>query len=451
MNYQLFWKTSLYRALIAKDFVQAEQPADGLVPEEAFMAGLIAEIGLLLLFSQCPNTKKKDFPGNGVSLEETIAWEEKNFGINHRELGSIVLKHWRFPENLVGSQKCFGANALKTHAPALCKTVELARRATDVVFGETSALHDFQALVQETIGLDPGMVNSILARAFGKVEELAQQLQVEVDSQKDILAVMEKANQALVRINSSMETALSGLLDNVEHVDLPSNGSSEQRKHGRDILQNTLDAVAHEIRNPLLAIGGFSRRLSREAQGKGRGSEYAKIIAEEAARLEGILQDVTEYCQGYRPGMVNEDLVHLVTLVLEEADSQLKQRKIQIARDFPNEPVLVSAERKGMMQALRLLLDNAINGLDKTGKGLINVTICPEHRGMSVHITDNGCPMPDEIRDVLVDGNLSAKTFGGGLRLAMARKVVEAHRGQISLAVKEGQGNRVALWLPTTP
>ena len=46
------------------------------------------------------------------------------------------------------------------------------------------------------------------------------------------------------------------------------------------------------------------------------------------------------------------------------------------------------------------------------------------------------------------DGNLSAKTFGGDLGLAMTRKVVEAHKGRISLTVLERRGNRVTLWPP---
>jgi signal transduction histidine kinase len=136
---------------------------------------------------------------------------------------------------------------------------------TDVVFGETAALHDLRAFIQKTIRLDPGTVNGILAMAFGKVEELAQQLIMEVDSQKDILAVMEKANQALVRINSSMKTALSGLLDNVGQIDQSLDASSEEQTEcRRDILQSTLDAVTHEIRNPLLAIGGLKLAMARK-------------------------------------------------------------------------------------------------------------------------------------------------------------------------------------------
>ena len=449
MDFQLFWKMSLYRALMAKDLVQARPSTENLGPEEAFMAGLIAEIGMLLLFSYWADTREKGFPKGDLSLDKIIPWEEKTFGVNHRELGSMVLQRWRFPENLVECQRCFGGNALKAHAPALCKTVELARRATDVVFGETAALHTFQALVQEKMGLDPGTVNSILARAFGEVEELAQQLLLKVDSQEDILAVMEKANQALVRINSSMETAFTGLLDQANQINQPlDTESKEQSERQKDILQNTLDAVAHEIRNPLLAIGGFSKRLAREAGGKGQGSEYAKIIAEESARLEGILQEVTEYCQGYRPHLIQEDLIAILDHVLEEAGSQIKKGKIEVVRDFPDKPVFVLAERMGITRTLRLLVGHAISAMDKTQKGLIKATVRFDHRGISVMITDNGQPISDDIRDILVDGNLSSKTFSGNLHWAMARKIIDAHKGSISYTVEKGRENRVMLLLP---
>ena len=57
--------------------------------------------------------------------------------------------------------------------------------------------------------------------------------------------------------------------------------------------------------------------------------------------------------------------------------------------------------------------------------------------------------IPDEERDALLDSNLSAKTFGTGLGLPMARKIMEAHNGRIEIKVNEGGGNTVELYLPT--
>ena len=88
MDYDFFWKTSLYRAIIAQGLVKGSYLNDRVDSEEVFTAGLILEIGLLLLFHLCPDPLKESFPGGDVPLEEAIRWEEENIGINHRELGS---------------------------------------------------------------------------------------------------------------------------------------------------------------------------------------------------------------------------------------------------------------------------------------------------------------------------------------------------------------------------
>jgi HD-like signal output (HDOD) protein len=60
-----------------------------------------------------------------------------------------------------------------------------------------------------------------------------------------------------------------------------------------DIVEHTLQAVAHEIRNPLLAVGGFARKLAASFDPASRGGKYVKIILEEASRLEKALSEMT--------------------------------------------------------------------------------------------------------------------------------------------------------------
>ena len=450
MDYNHFWKTSLYRALIAHDFAQCAQPRS-LDPEEAFVAGLILEIGMLMLYhAACPEEMRKSFPGGNLPLEKAVSWEEENLGVNHREVGSLILRRWRFSADLVDSQSYFGSGAIEPDKPILCRVVELARRATEIVFGQTADLHELQRLAQDLLKLEPQGVNVILSEAFDKVEELAEQLLIEVDSQTDIVRVMENANQALGRINASMDTSLQGLLDQVGQYDRSlSRISEEMNQSRRDILHNTLDAVAHEIRNPLLAIGGFARRLAHQAGTEDHGRQYAKIIAEESIRLERILKEILEYTRAYEPALAEKDLVRVTDKLLDEFRDLFREKGIDVVRDFPEEPVRVPVDTDGISRVLRQLVKNAIGMIGQDG-GTVAVTVQPfrQTRQVCIGISDNGRPMPDNIRDALEESNPSTKTFSVGLGLPMARKIIEAHNGRIELEVQDGVGNSVRFFLP---
>ncbi len=450
MDYNHFWKTSLYRGLIAQDFARSVQPINNLHPDEAFIAALISEIGILMLYNACPEETRKMFPPGTLPLEEAFAWEHENLGVNHREVGNVILRRWRFPDHLAECQKHFGLETLEPDKPILCKIVEMARRATEIVFGETTDLHELQQLAQTVLRLDPEAVSNTLSQTFDKVEDLAEQLRIQVDSQTDMITVLEKANQALARVNASMEFSLQGLLDHVsQHDRALTSMSEEMARSRRDVLQNTLDAVAHEIRNPLLAIGGFAKRLARQCGEDAQSGQYAKIIAKESRRLEGVLQEILDYCRDYEPVFVEKDLTPIIDEVLDEFGG-FREKDIDIVRDFPQEPIRVPMDVDGITRVLQQLIKTAIHMIG-AGRGTLTVSMRPLRQTgqVSIEISDNAPPMPDGVRDALLDSNLSTTTFGEGLGLPMVRKIIEAHQGRIALQVQAGRGNTVSLYLPT--
>jgi HD-like signal output (HDOD) protein len=451
MHYDHFWKTSLYRGLIAKNFAQCPR-SSGLNPEEAFVGGLILEIGMLMLFNACPDEMKQVFPGGNVPLEKTIAWEEENLGINHREVGRLVLQRWRFPGHLVECQRYFGPEALQPEKPLMSNVLELAREATEIFFGQRTELYQLQETAQRLLGLDAESVNGILSETFDSIEEMAEYLRLEINSREDILAVMEKANQALARINSSMESSLQQVLDQVHEYDQSMHEMSKEMAQTRgSILQNTLDAVAHEIRNPLLAIGGFAKRLAYKAGQEDKGSRYAQIILKESSRLDGILKEIMEYCQGYEPVLADRDALSILKGVLDEFKELFARAKIDVIRRFPKERVVVPMDPVGIKHVLRQLFKNAIVMIGKaSGTVTVSVELLRHLRQVRIGISDNGRPIPDGVRDALLDSNLSTKTFGAGLGLPMARKIIEAHNGRIEPKIKEEGGNTVELYLPMT-
>lgn len=460
MHYDHFWKTSLYRALIAKNFAQSPRSSD-LNPEEAFIGGLILEIGMLMLFNVCPDEMKEVFPGGDISLEKAIVWEEENLGINHREAGCLVLQKWGFPERLVESQKYFGQEALQPDKPLVCNILELAREATEIFFGQKTELYEFQEKAQGLLRLDIEEVNGLLAKTFDRINELAEYLQLEIDSQQDILGVMEKANQALARINTSMEASLQGLLDQADQNNQSTNDATGiTTQVQRNTLQNTLDAIAHEIRNPVAAIGGFAQRLASMGEQEQNGRlrliqvsdirQYSEIIAKESSRLERVLKEIMEYCQNYDPVVDDEDLLSILEKVLDEFEEVFDREKINVILDFPKKRVLVPVDAGGITKVLRQLLRNAIR-MVRRARGTVTVSVQPlwPTKEVLISISNNGSPISDEIRHALLDSNLTTKTFGSGLRLPMARKIIEAHNGRIEIKVREGGGNTVELYLPT--
>jgi HD-like signal output (HDOD) protein len=196
MDYDYFWRTSLYRALIGRNLVKASTdcPVD---PEEAFFAGLTLEVGVLLLYQGGLSAEhKKSFPGLNQPLEEILQWEEKIVGINHRDLGNIALQHWGFPESMAECQRFMGDSALEPERSFLCVVVEMARRATAYVFGESSDPSVFHEKARRLLVLDSDTTDSLLAETFRNVEDMAAYLQISLDSHAGLLEALQKRKQA---------------------------------------------------------------------------------------------------------------------------------------------------------------------------------------------------------------------------------------------------------------
>jgi len=449
MDFNHFWKTSLYRALIAQEMALAADTA-GLNPDEAFVAGLLLEIGLIMLYTSLSDPEEV-FPGGGEPLERVLLWEETRFGIHHREVGGLILQRWRFSEELVACQRYFGDHALAPDTPILCRLVELARRATEVVFGATDTLYELHELARGLLSISKAQMDEILSSSFGKVEELGEQLRIAVDSQQDIITVMEKANQTLARLTASLDSSIEGLVTQVREYDQSlSQLSRAAALHRQETLNNTLDAVAHEIRNPLLSIGGFAQRLARHATEETRAQEYAGIIAQESRRLEQVLQEIVGYSRAYTPTFIQQDLVAVVHEVIEACKELFQEEDIRVVTDFPREAIHIPMDRDGMRNALTQLMKNALKSIDQSG-GTLHLSISPgEPEGeLTLSISHNGPPMPETVRNLLMDSNLTGKAFDQGLGLPLARKIIEAHRGRIELVQPQPMENTLRLYLPT--
>lgn len=281
-DYEQFWRVSVYRGLIAKSLAQQSKAAP---PEEAFLGGLTLEIGLPILFDFFVKGQSAPISLSLEPLEELLSREKAAFGMDHRQIGAAALSFWRFPEHIVVCQGLYGKEAHSADVPILGKICELARLFSRVLLKAPGSFRSFYVEAERLLGLDQEDLHDIVIGSFSEVESIAQTLKLEVNKEKDLMDIMEKANRALVQISLKISRCSGKDLQ----PRLPSFDSIDQKEKA---VANTLQAVAHEIRNPLTIVGGFARRLASAADPGTDVGKYARVILEESLRLEKILSEM---------------------------------------------------------------------------------------------------------------------------------------------------------------
>ncbi len=285
LDYENFWRISLYRGLIAKSLAHHLKSCN---PDETFVAGLILEIGFLIFYDIFLKGGKDETIPHLSGLEELLQWEEGNYGIHHRKVGEIALRYWKFPDQIVNCQKNFGEQAMFKEAPPLARICEFARVFSHAMLRKETDFHALFLGVRESLNLSDEVINDIILATFEQVEDIAESLKLELNKERDLLELIEKANQTLGRISEKITT----YQDALSQYALPAFEAMTKRAK-QPSVEYTLQAVAHEIRNPLTAVAGFARRLSKTLDPTSESGKYVSIILEESKRLETALNEMS--------------------------------------------------------------------------------------------------------------------------------------------------------------
>jgi two-component system, cell cycle response regulator len=284
MNYEEFWRVSLYRGLLAKSLANMLKICG---PEEAFVGGLTLEIGFLIYFDMFLKGKDNYINLGIYPLESLLALEQEKQGINHREIGEIALQYWKFPDKIIDCQRYYGQEKDVAEPSGLPRICRIAGKLSALICYKHIDFNEIFNTIVSSYGLDNETVYEAVISALNEVDEISKALQVSVESDKDMSGLMEKANRALSDISEQ-------LLKQKDTGDLPSFDSLSGKDDKSGDMAYTLQAVAHEIRNPLTIVGGFARRLAKTMDPSSDGWKYIEIILKETNRLEHALEEAAK-------------------------------------------------------------------------------------------------------------------------------------------------------------
>jgi signal transduction histidine kinase len=211
-------------------------------------------------------------------------------------------------------------------------------------------------------------------------------------------------------------------------------------------LGETAASVAHEIKNMVIPIRGFLRRIRQNHPLDDKAGAYLEIVERETAKLDRMTQDMLSFA---RHASLQKEEVNLSSLVEElqhNLHGEFHDRGIRLicTCDLGVQQALLDRER--VSQAIVNLLHNALNASSK-GKE-VRLTTCRYYNFLRIAVEDEGVGIPKENLARIFQPFYTTNSKGTGLGLAITQRIVTEHGGLIQVESQLGIGTRITLDFP---
>lgn len=210
--------------------------------------------------------------------------------------------------------------------------------------------------------------------------------------------------------------------------------------------------LAHEIKNPLSTIRlnlsllaeDFAEAQSTREQ---RALKKIRTVERECERLNQILEDFLRFARVKDLRLEISDLNSVTREVIDFVMPETTRLNIETVPFFHGELPHVLLDRDSFKQALLNLIINAEHAMPKGGQLVVQTR--PLDGGAQLDVIDSGCGMDAETLGKIFRPFYSTRPDGSGLGLSTVKKIVEAHRGTISVQSEPGKGTQFTLTLPS--
>lgn len=212
--------------------------------------------------------------------------------------------------------------------------------------------------------------------------------------------------------------------------------------HYEDLVK-VADGIAHELRNPLVAIGGFAKRL----YGSRRDNDDAQYFAEisnNVKRLEGLVEKVEFFAHLPKPCMKERSVKAMMEEAVQPYLQKMEEWQIELINDI--EDVNLFVDKSLVVRAFCILIENALDALTEGGQ----IRICSETKDNDCRIcvTDTGYGISPEDLPYIFDPFFRTKPDGVGIDLAVVKRIMDSHGGSVEASSKQGQGTTFFLTFP---
>jgi len=208
-------------------------------------------------------------------------------------------------------------------------------------------------------------------------------------------------------------------------------------------------SLAHEIRNPLSSVKINSQIILKNVDFDGNDKRRMEIIVNEISRLERILDEMLDFAKPVKLNLEPVSINSVIDSCLEIMDARIREKDIVVKKVCAKRLPQILVDHEKMEQAMINVLLNAVEVLPEGGHiEIVTKQLRMDGGTLQVEISDDGPGISTEDLPYIFNPFFSNKKKGTGLGLFNVKKIIEAHGGAGSVALRKPHGTRVSLTIP---
>jgi PAS domain S-box-containing protein len=213
-------------------------------------------------------------------------------------------------------------------------------------------------------------------------------------------------------------------------------------------LGQVVAEISHEIKNPLMMIGGFARQLAKESRDE-KNLTKLNLIVSEVQRLESLLKEMRDFYLPRPLELKDVDINALLKQVHDLIKEDCKKRSIRLEFKTDREEIFVEADRARLEQVLLNLAKNALEAMEQGGK--ISFASGLKQGVVEISISDEGVGISEEEKGKVFSPFYTTKKQGTGLGLSICKRIIEDHPGtSLSFMSEKGRGTTFIIMMPVS-
>ncbi|MBN2071957.1 MAG: hypothetical protein JW814_10910 [Candidatus Krumholzibacteriota bacterium] len=206
-------------------------------------------------------------------------------------------------------------------------------------------------------------------------------------------------------------------------------------------------SVIHEIKNPLVSIGGFTRNLLKTGDFNEKDREKLEIILNETIRLETYLESLSSSVSelNIEDSNINQILEDNCNLL----ENEFEEKKVRLFKSFdPNLPY-APVDHVKIHEVFLNIFQNSLEAVDMEGSIWVRTIYSTESKSVIIEISDDGSGIGQDQMTRIFTPFFTTKEKGSGLGLAFAQRIIKDHGGNIAVSSVKGRKTSFIITLPS--